>query len=551
MINPLKHYSIESVPTVFDEEAMTALELCARTAGKVNQVIDGLNQTNTNLDRNANDISDVNRKFTHFNAHLEGIAETLGELVVEPLGFATPQMFGATGDGVADDTQAIKAAIQSLSDLNPVLYFPPGTYLVTEDIELRDNLTVKGAGSSSVIKRAPNDETNYRVFRCRDVFNVVISGLTVQGDKYEHTGAEGEWGNCISLEGVTNVTIERCYVMNGWGDGIYIGGEVLQNQYVTIRDTKIIGNRRNGISVINVYDLTIDGCTISDTTGTAPQAGIDFEPNLLGQTATNVKVMNTTFANNNGSDVLFADTTNNLHFEKQVLFTGCVFKSKSGLDWRTPLTFMEGAPSISGYVKYSGCQFINSTRCIRVTKGNWDTPISLVGCDLSSNSICVEIGESGKTYDGTLGGVYLLNCQVLKNGNNPVIRGVGSGATFQSITADLYTNKDISAYGYFSGDVLDTKLDFHNGVYAVGSRASFDKYKIPSTIYISGDIVNQGLYDFAENFPKEQTVRVINDTDMPAFGFTYMGQQVVVAEPRRVLHVMITRGGKLAVLGGV
>lgn len=545
MINPINHYSIENVPTAFDEEALTVLELVGRLTAKVNEVVKDYNSKDGTLVRMDATIKEIDR-------HLHGIADTLGEVIIEPLGFATPQMFGATGDGETDDTQAIKAAIQALGEHNATLFFPEGTYLVTEDIELRSNMTVKGVGASSIILRAPNDESHYRVFRCMDVSNIVISDITIQGDKDEHTGVDGEWGNCLSLEGAHNITIERCYLLQGWGDGVYISGGTHFNKSfgVNIRDTKISDNRRNGISVISVDGLTIDGCTISYTGGTAPEAGIDFEPNELGQGVLNVKISNTNFTNNT-NDVGFADTTSNLYFEKQVLFTGCVFKSKSGMDWRTPLTKVDTAPSIGGYVKFSGCQFLNSTRCVRITKGNWDTPITLVGCDLSSNSIAVEIGESGKTFENAvLGGLTLLDCRVLKNGNNPIVRGVGSGATFADITADLHADKSIQAYGYFSGTPTDIHLDFHEGVYKVTTHNnSFDKYKVPTTLCLDSSLYQEVVLTMADTFPVGQVVRVINNGNLQELWLSYGETELAVPGSTLWFEFMVTTNGKIAVRG--
>ena len=42
-INPINHYSLTNPASIYDEEALTALELAARTAGKVNEVIDDNN----------------------------------------------------------------------------------------------------------------------------------------------------------------------------------------------------------------------------------------------------------------------------------------------------------------------------------------------------------------------------------------------------------------------------------------------------------------------------------------------------------------------------
>lgn len=59
-----------------------------------------------------------------------------------PQNCVTPQMFGAVGDGVADDTQAVKSAIASGSSV----FFPKGTYLITESISIDAPVHMFGAG---------------------------------------------------------------------------------------------------------------------------------------------------------------------------------------------------------------------------------------------------------------------------------------------------------------------------------------------------------------------------------------------------------------------
>ena len=46
-INPIKHYSLTNPASIYDEEALTSLELAARTAGKVNEVIGDNNNFKT------------------------------------------------------------------------------------------------------------------------------------------------------------------------------------------------------------------------------------------------------------------------------------------------------------------------------------------------------------------------------------------------------------------------------------------------------------------------------------------------------------------------
>ena len=44
MIDKLDHYAFTSIPSVYDEEALTALELAARTATKVNECVEKVNE---------------------------------------------------------------------------------------------------------------------------------------------------------------------------------------------------------------------------------------------------------------------------------------------------------------------------------------------------------------------------------------------------------------------------------------------------------------------------------------------------------------------------
>src|SRR5262249_54814936 len=61
--------------------------------------------------------------------------------------------YGAAGDGVTDDTAAIQAALNALGPNHPTLYFPTGTYRITQ------TLTLAGQTSVSVIGQDPSSTT--------------------------------------------------------------------------------------------------------------------------------------------------------------------------------------------------------------------------------------------------------------------------------------------------------------------------------------------------------------------------------------------------------
>lgn len=61
----------------------------------------------------------------------------------------TPEQFGAVGDGVANDTEALKAAIQAASEQKrPLELKSTATYRFTEVLNPKDNLTIHGNGAA-------------------------------------------------------------------------------------------------------------------------------------------------------------------------------------------------------------------------------------------------------------------------------------------------------------------------------------------------------------------------------------------------------------------
>src|SRR5262249_51488293 len=58
-------------------------------------------------------------------------------------GVANVRKFGAKGDGVTDDNGAIRAAMNA----GPVILFPPGTYMITDNLVInKSNVTLLGFG---------------------------------------------------------------------------------------------------------------------------------------------------------------------------------------------------------------------------------------------------------------------------------------------------------------------------------------------------------------------------------------------------------------------
>ncbi|MDI9434283.1 MAG: right-handed parallel beta-helix repeat-containing protein [Planctomycetota bacterium] len=98
-----------------------------------------------------------------------------------------------------------------------------------------------------------------------------------QSDAY----AKSEWRHGLVFSGCRDVLVQDLTIEQTGGDGIYLGdsSKTGPNRNVVIRRVDCNGNHRQGISVISAENLLIEECLLRHTEGTAPQAGIDFEPN--------------------------------------------------------------------------------------------------------------------------------------------------------------------------------------------------------------------------------------------------------------------------------
>lgn len=125
------------------------------------------------------------------------------------------------------------------------------------------------------------------------------AGLTIIGDRESHTATTGESGHGIRIVNSHNVHVSDVDIRYTWGDGVCVGGngtmdEISQN--VTLERIRTYKCSRNGLSIIEADGVVVRDCDFTYTDRTAPQYGIDVEPNL--GTATNITIENVRMLNN-------------------------------------------------------------------------------------------------------------------------------------------------------------------------------------------------------------------------------------------------------------
>ena len=193
--------------------------------------------------------------------------------------------YGATGDGVTDDTAAIQAACTAANGV----FFPNGTYKITAPITLKSNNMVYGEGASSVILYDGTATSQGALYANSGSASTYVENLVVQNLKIVGTVATAgfsEFIHLVAFHGVRNCLIDSCEIVGFRGDGIIIGsGDVaLQERHnvdVTISNCYIDGvnnDNRNGISVIDGDGVAIENNYFTRCTRSTMPGAIDIEP---------------------------------------------------------------------------------------------------------------------------------------------------------------------------------------------------------------------------------------------------------------------------------
>ena len=175
---------------------------------------------------------------------------------------------------------------------------------------------------------------------------------------------KSEWRHSISIRSCRRITVEGLRLDGSGGDGIYVGvaQRGVTNEDVVIRDVVCGNHYRQGVSVISAERLLLERVVMRGTEGTAPMAGIDFEPNMPDERLVDCVLRDCDFVDNAGAGILVATAYTNgttppvsVRFERCRVVGGLysVRVSTSGNPAEGPTT---------GQVTFVDCEFDRSVR---------------------------------------------------------------------------------------------------------------------------------------------------------------------------------------------
>jgi hypothetical protein len=201
--------------------------------------------------------------------------------------------FGVKGDGTTNDRAALQAAIDG--SVGQILLITGQSRIDATGLTLRSNTHIRFAPGAS-IKLLPHNTDSYQMMRVWDVSDVNIESPYLDGNKQGNAATSGEWGMGISIAGSTNVTITSPTTINCWGDGIYLANSYtttgLPSKNITVNNHTADGCRRQGVSITSGDTITFNNPVWKNIAGTAPEAGLDIEPDDNNAVLRAIRIVN-------------------------------------------------------------------------------------------------------------------------------------------------------------------------------------------------------------------------------------------------------------------
>lgn len=302
--------------------------------------------------------------------------------------------FGATGDGVTDDTSAIQAAVASVCAVGGgIVYYPVGTYLISATLTVTcDNVTFQGDGQlASVILAAP-------AMAASNVIDVTGAAFSMRDMAVTSTSIKSG-GVGLYLNGSNDVSIERIYFSH-----MYDTLKINNTTIVRLNDLSLRDQSRHGLWITGSANDYYLSQIVADNSVTASGNGLYIDGGAQAVIAENCDFIHFT----NGL-LMQPSATSTWHF-----FTGMIFDTNAN----------DGIHLGDGAAQLRGTTFVN--------------------CWAASNT------NTGVYFGANVEGVQFLGGKVLNNGQHGFSVD-STTATRTTISDNLIVSNSQASSGTYSG----------------------------------------------------------------------------------------------------
>ena len=245
--------------------------------------------------------------------------------------------YGAVGDGVANDSAAIVAAMTAASSTGKNVFFPAGTYRLLTHIELLSDVSFVGENGSEIFfdpamtvgtviggtaraMYAQNKSNitfeNLRFYSSASGVTKPITicfenqiGINIYNCQFDTFGDATHYAQGVILYGSSKIRIENTRFLNCSGDGAAFSNDC---NNIAVTNSEFSDNDDWGLALsIGCYDAIIEGCVFKNNVSTATGADRCRKIAFIGNTMVN---------NEHGVRVAeFADT---VEYNQQISIVG-------------------------------------------------------------------------------------------------------------------------------------------------------------------------------------------------------------------------------------
>lgn len=207
--------------------------------------------------------------------------------------------FGAVGDGIVDDTAALQAALDALAQRGGTLLLAAGArYRISRGLTLLDarGFRIEGQGAAVRMTDGAPVDVPFWLLHLERCTAFAIADLELDGNRSTRTIGPEPWANNLQLHACRRFRLTGVHSHDAVVDGfmLYHGDRADPSTFCReglIEACSATGCARQGLTILNAFDITVHASTFAGSRGVPPESGIDVESHTDSAVPSNARIV--------------------------------------------------------------------------------------------------------------------------------------------------------------------------------------------------------------------------------------------------------------------